>query len=67
MKKQLSAIDKAVIATAFEALNTKLYSSNLGYFKDPFIKLFTKDKPKKMLPIINRGTWSRVFAFRNII
>jgi tRNA wybutosine-synthesizing protein 4 len=39
----------------------------LGYFEDPFIKFMGKGKPKKMFPIINRGTWSRVHAYRRVI
>ena len=42
------------------------YASGLGYFKDPYCSLFLKTK-KKMYPIINRGTWARVFSFRSVI
>ena len=40
------------------------YASSIGYFEDPFIKAISKTKPKKMMPIINRGTWTRVHAYR---
>ena len=42
------------------------YASQLGYFKDEYSKLFLKQK-KKMFPIINRGTWARVFSIRQVI
>eukprot|EP00826_Nyctotherus_ovalis_P040487 TRINITY_DN39_c0_g4_i1.p1 TRINITY_DN39_c0_g4~~TRINITY_DN39_c0_g4_i1.p1 ORF type:complete len:293 (+),score=80.22 TRINITY_DN39_c0_g4_i1:128-1006(+) len=43
------------------------YASQLGYFEDPFLKLMSKSKPRKMLPIINRGTWSRVHAYQKML
>lgn len=58
--------DQAVMQTSQDALFTKVYAEHLGYFKDPFCKVFLKNK-KKMYPIINRGTWARVHAIRRII
>lgn len=42
------------------------YASQLGYFRDDYSKHFLKTK-KKMFPIINRGTWARVYSFRQMI
>ena len=41
--------------------------SKLGYTHDKFIPSFMKGPIQKMMPIINRGTWSRVFSFQSII
>ena len=38
----------------------------MGYFKDDYSHIFLKNK-RKMLPIINRGTWARVFSVRSVI
>lgn len=43
------------------------YASQLGYFEDPFLKCMSKSKPRKMLPIMNRGTWSRVHAYQKML
>lgn len=56
----------AVIQTSNDALITKVYSSELGYFKDDYSKHFLQKK-KKMLPMINRGTWARVFGIRQVV
>lgn len=37
-----------------------------GYFRDTYANLFLKSK-KKLLPIITRGTWARVFSIRQVI
>ena len=58
--------DQAVMGTANDALLTKVYAEGLGYFKDEFCKPFLKNK-KKMFPIINRGTWARVYSIRQVI
>ena len=52
--------------TSLFVINLSRYASQLGYFKDDFSKIFLKTK-KKMFPIINRGTWARVFAYRSLI
>jgi tRNA wybutosine-synthesizing protein 4 len=54
------------MATSNDALVTKVYSSGKGYFEDPYSKLFLS-KQRKMYPIINRGTWARVHAYRQVI
>ncbi|CDW90937.1 leucine carboxyl methyltransferase 2-like [Stylonychia lemnae] len=41
-------------------------AANLGYFKDDYSQLFLRSK-KKLLPIMNRGTWARVFSIRSIL
>jgi tRNA wybutosine-synthesizing protein 4 len=41
-------------------------AASLGYFKDDYSQYFLKTK-KKMFPIINRGTWTRVFAVRQVM
>lgn len=58
--------DRCVMDTSNDALNTKVYAESLGYFKDEFVSLFLQRK-KKMFPIINRGTWARVYAIRQVI
>ena len=45
---------------------TYSYAAKLGYFKDDYSQEFLK-RQKKMFPIINRGTWARVYAYRNMI
>lgn len=47
------------MATSNDALVTKVYAAMLGYFQDDYAKLFLQNK-RKMFPIINRGTWTRV-------
>lgn len=64
--KKLSGQELAVMNTSNDALVTKVYSASLGYFKDDYSALFLKAK-KKMLPIINRGTWARVSAVRQVV
>ena len=76
MKK--SSEDLAVQNTANDVLQTKVYpaflliknryryASQLGYFEDEYSKFFLKNK-RKLMPIINRGTWARVFAYRSVI
>ncbi len=74
--KKSSSTDYAVQETSTDALSSKAYSllylalsyaASIGYFEDPFIKTMAKSKMKKMYPIINRGTWSRVHAYRKIL
>lgn len=65
-KMKLSGHDQAVMATSNDALVTKVYSAQLNYMVDPFSKLFLKNK-RKLYPIINRGTWARVQAYRQIV
>jgi O-methyltransferase involved in polyketide biosynthesis len=54
--------------TSNDALMTKVYAESKGYFKDEFVSFFLpKQRQKKMFPIINRGTWARVYSIRSII
>ena len=59
----------AVQETASDALLQKIASIEKGYFKDDYQHLFIGKtvQPQKYLPIINKGTWSRVRAIRNQI
>ena len=52
--------------TSNDALVTKVYAAQLGYFMDNHAKLFLKNK-RKLYPLINRGTWARVQAYRQMI
>ena len=52
--------------TSNDALTTKVYAEKMNYFQDEFVGLFARNR-KKMFPIINRGTWARVYAIRQII
>ena len=45
---------------------TKYQAEQLKYFADPYIAPFVKQK-RKMMPIINRGSWARVYSFRQVI
>ena len=63
---KLSGHEQGVIQTSNDALVTKVMAAQIGYFQDDYSKLFLKNK-KKMYPIINRGTWSRVQAYRQTI
>lgn len=55
--------DQAVMLTSADALLTKYNAEMQGYFKDPFVAPFIQRK-RKMLPMINWGTWARVYAIR---
>ncbi len=59
----------AVQDTASDAILQKLYSIEKGYFKDNYQKLFIPHSTvtQKYLPIINKGTYTRVRAIRNQI
>ena len=63
----MSAHEQAVMATSTDALMTKVYAAGLGYFNDPYAKLFLKKTGRKMYPIINRGTWARVQSYRQTV
>jgi hypothetical protein len=61
----MTAQDQGVMMTSNDALMTKVFAESKGYFKDEFVSFFLpKQKQRKMLPIINRGTWARVYAIR---
>ncbi len=58
--------DIAVQKTASDAMITKIEAAKAGYFKDDYAALFCEET-RHMMPIINRGTWTRVFAIRQLI
>jgi len=58
--------DEATRKTAGDAWFSKISSAELGYFTDGYSKFFTKNK-RKMMPLINRGTWTRVFSVRTLV
>ena len=62
--KKMTAHEQAVMATSGDALMTKVYAAKLNYFEDPYSKHFLPKNGRKMYPIINRGTWARVQAYR---
>ena len=64
--KPSSMQDEATKRTANDALFSKIYSAKMGYFTDDYSNLFTKTS-RKMMPLINRGTWTRVFSVRTLI
>ena len=54
------------MTTSNDALTTKVSAEKLGYFKDEFCALFSRNS-RKLLPIMNRGTWARVASIRQVI
>jgi hypothetical protein len=56
-----------VLQTSQEALLSKVVAESQGYFKDPFAAQFFTKARRRLLPIINRGTWARVFSIRQVI
>ncbi len=64
--RKLNAQEQAVMVTSNDAVLTKVMAESLGYFKDPYCQLFSKQR-RKMFPVINRGTWARVHSIRQII
>lgn len=66
-KITITGDDYAVQETSKDAYTTKAYATQLGYIDDPFIKCISKSRLRKMLPIINRGTWSRVHAYQKML
>lgn len=66
--ESLNSQKGAVQETCNEALCQKLYAIEKGYFADSYQKLFYSGNTlTKYLPLINRGTWSRVRAVREQI
>ena len=64
--RQMTAQDQSVMMTSTDALTTKVYAESKGYFQDEFCRLFSRGT-KKMMPIINRGTWTRVYSIRQVL
>ena len=56
------------MGTSNDALLTKAHAQTLNYFQDPYCPLFfDQSKKRKLLPLINRGTWARVHSIRTLI
>lgn len=55
-----------VAATNDDAATSKLYCVKKKYYRDDFVKYFVRE-PQARPPLINRGYYSRVAAFRSII
>ena len=66
LPRKMTGQDQAVMQTSNDALTTKVYAESLGYFKDEYCAWFARGK-KKMMPIINRGTWTRVHSVRQVL
>ncbi|KAK3234944.1 hypothetical protein CYMTET_54823 [Cymbomonas tetramitiformis] len=58
--------DRAVRGTNDDATVSKLSCVQLGYFEDDFLKYFVR-RASKRAPIINRGYYARVSAFRTLV
>jgi hypothetical protein len=54
------------MGTANDALITKANCAKVGYIDDRYVDRFVENN-RRMLPIINRGTWARVQAYRQVI
>ncbi|CAO0795251.1 unnamed protein product [Mucor circinelloides] len=63
---EVKTSDDIVRGTNDDATVSRLSAVNLGYFQDPFVKLFVK-KPTRRSPIINRGTFIRSYAIDSIV
>lgn len=56
---------EGIQSTALDALRLKISAVSKKYYSDAFInEMEIKKINKKFLPIINRGTWSRVYAIQ---
>lgn len=58
--------DEAVRETNDDAASCKYAAVHLGYWKDPYIDLFTKAGNRKA-PEINRGYYARVHGIRSLL
>lgn len=68
VSRKLSGQEQAVMGTSNDALITKVYAESLNYFKDPYCSLFfDMSKKRKLLPLMNRGTWARVHSIRTVM
>lgn len=64
--RKMTGQDQAVMTTSNDALTTKVSAEKLGYFTDPFCALFSRGS-RKLMPIMNRGTWARVASIRQVV
>eukprot|EP01116_Phalansterium_solitarium_P000570 TRINITY_DN1039_c0_g1_i4.p1 TRINITY_DN1039_c0_g1~~TRINITY_DN1039_c0_g1_i4.p1 ORF type:complete len:346 (+),score=83.45 TRINITY_DN1039_c0_g1_i4:295-1332(+) len=60
------SLENPVVATNDDAVVSKLSAVTKGYYKDEFLKYFTR-KPVHREPLINRGYYARVLAWQNLI
>ncbi|CAK4675472.1 hypothetical protein LEN26_020075 [Aphanomyces euteiches] len=58
--------DHGVAETAYDAIHCKISAINLGYFEDPFAKLFEK-KATRRIPLIHRGYYLRHVAVEHAV
>ncbi|KAI8646395.1 leucine carboxyl methyltransferase 2-like protein [Parasitella parasitica] len=66
LNEEVLTSDDVVRGTNDDATVSRLSAANLGYFHDPFVKLFVK-KPTRRSPIINRGTFIRSYAIDSVV
>eukprot|EP01125_Pyxidicula_operculata_P019711 TRINITY_DN7166_c1_g2_i2.p1 TRINITY_DN7166_c1_g2~~TRINITY_DN7166_c1_g2_i2.p1 ORF type:complete len:279 (-),score=28.67 TRINITY_DN7166_c1_g2_i2:94-930(-) len=63
----IEGTEEKISGTNDDATLSKHSSSKLGYFKDDFVGHFVLGRGKRMPPLINRGYYVRVNAFRSVI
>jgi hypothetical protein len=56
----------SVSDTNLEAMKAKRSACLLGYFEDPFVEVFVKERVKKDV-ILNRGYWLRYMFFAKLV
>ncbi|CEP10343.1 hypothetical protein [Parasitella parasitica] len=66
LDEEVQTSDDIVRGTNDDATVSRLSATDLGYFQDPFVKLFVK-KPTRRSPIINRGTFVRSYVIDSIV
>lgn len=57
----------ALQKTAHDACSRKIHCVKKGYFEDPFVEYFAKDRTIINSPLMNRGTWLRTTAIENCV
>eukprot|EP00871_Galdieria_phlegrea_P004989 jgi/Galph1/5491/GphlegSOOS_G4155.1 len=63
---ETSSEEKAIQQTNEDATLSKYCSVSKGYYRDPYIGFFIQSKSKRQ-PLINRGTFARVYAVQSLI
>jgi len=59
--------EDAVRGTNDSAVESRCSAVNLGYFKDDYVKFFTRRTNERRPPIINRGSYARYMGFEIFI